>query len=938
MHEKIVSMCIRPIFYTFVAAGEALGHVRLLGESRDYQSPAISPALISPWPSFRQFIAPARTPVSYELASLLSAPCAATRSQSAEVFDRLHKPIERDILLHLISVLDIALDICLTANILCDANFRRMSAALNRREKEHVNKIRQALDGQRLVIIVGAGLSLSAIRPPLPRITWIGLIRDGLDYLEAERFVAGDDEELALYRKLLSRSNLKIETALRACGYLKDVLDSNKHFPNWLDSVFGSLHQEVNHPEIFEALRKFHERGARLMTTNYDELLEHHCGLHRVRRMILEDVRKYEQGTLDGVFHIHGSFQDPQEVVLDPVGYYKVKTSDDVQNLLKTYLGHNTILFVGCGSGLEDPNFKNLLEWATSREENIPNHHYLLVRERDDQRYNPLITLRYGPEYEDLVPYLNALLEDPASALTTNTSAGRMTSAATEPGPHYKRKSKNIHWYVPRSGNPLFTGRVEVLEKIERAIMQRDESKQKRFVITGMGGQGKSEICLRIADQVRKAFWGVFWVDVSSESSAVNDFFTISHAFSVPSENIDDTRHKLSNEENDWLLVLDNADEPETRYERYIPSGTRGAILMTSRNPQCMQRYSTVGSEELGSLSKEDCITLILRAAGFPAESQLAHTLAATRIIDALGSHTLAVIQAGAYVGQGFCSLEQYPTEFQRQCDRLLKFGQGQAHLGNLSVYATFEASAHVLESLAQEHHRDALSLLHLLALGHYDNIPLDLFEAAWKGAGHVRKTSAEDTTIDKLTKWHVSQLPQFMQVNLESWDSFRLVKALNTLQSLALVSRGKGPRSHMVSMHPITHAWAKIRQDSVRKCQSWQAAGCLLALSSYCGATWRSNRTHLKLHLMSFLNIVDVVIYDKKTESMPMKIIQLLFQCGQLLDELRVDSVLEALLDRLFGELDVDPTDPIKELLPLYRLFSNNLQNIGKAKKAARY
>ena len=165
------------------------------------------------------------------------------------------------------------------------------------------------------------------------------------------------------------------------------------------------------------------------MTTNYDELLEHYCKLQRVRRSIPEDVRKYEQGTLDGVFHIHGSFQDPKEVVLDPIGYYKITTSDDVQNLLKTYLGHNTILFVGCGSGLEDPNFNSLLRWASEREENIPNHHYVLALERENLCHSPLITLEYGRNYQDLVPYLTWLLDDPANALIIDNSGRGETSA-----------------------------------------------------------------------------------------------------------------------------------------------------------------------------------------------------------------------------------------------------------------------------------------------------------------------------------------------------------------------------------------------------------------------------------------------------------------------------------------------------------------------------
>jgi len=302
-----------------------------------------------------------------------------------------------------------------------------MEPAHKRRKVGHEDKIRQALRNKKLVIIVGAGITLSATYPSAQRITWTGLINDGLDYLEHEGFVAEDDMELSHYRKVL-QENANIRAVLRACGYLKDELDYNKQFSTWLNSVFGSLHDEVRHPEVLETLRLFHQKGAKLMTTNYDELLEHHCNLQRIRLSIPEDVRKYEQGTLDGVFHVHGSYQDPQEVVLDPISYDRVKISNDVQSLLKTFFGHNTVLFVGCGTGLEDPNFNALLDWASSREENIPNHHYILAREEDNLRKNPLVTLRYGMNHEDLVAYLNALLEDPTDAFPEGTLERRNTA------------------------------------------------------------------------------------------------------------------------------------------------------------------------------------------------------------------------------------------------------------------------------------------------------------------------------------------------------------------------------------------------------------------------------------------------------------------------------------------------------------------------------
>lgn len=65
----------------------------------------------------------------------------------------------------------------------------------------------------------------------------------------------------------------------------------------------------------------------------------------------------------------------------------------------------------------------------------------------------------------------------------------------------------NKHWIVPRGVNKLFTGRSEIIDRIKGAL-QDDSSqhakKQKVFVITGLGGMGKTEICLQIANILRE--------------------------------------------------------------------------------------------------------------------------------------------------------------------------------------------------------------------------------------------------------------------------------------------------------------------------------------------------------------------------------------------------------------------------------------------------
>jgi hypothetical protein len=53
--------------------------------------------------------------------------------------------------------------------------------------------LRYALKEKRLIVVVGVGVTLYAISDisdtPLPRLTWTGLIRNGLDYLIYEGLI-----------------------------------------------------------------------------------------------------------------------------------------------------------------------------------------------------------------------------------------------------------------------------------------------------------------------------------------------------------------------------------------------------------------------------------------------------------------------------------------------------------------------------------------------------------------------------------------------------------------------------------------------------------------------------------------------------------------------------------------------------------------------------
>jgi Cdc6-like AAA superfamily ATPase len=67
--------------------------------------------------------------------------------------------------------------------------------------------------------------------------------------------------------------------------------------------------------------------------------------------------------------------------------------------------------------------------------------------------------------------------------------------------------SPNLYFEVPQSVCSIFTGRRSELEKLEKSLLSPTPSHQpcvqKRFVIFGLGGSGKTEFCRKFAQENR---------------------------------------------------------------------------------------------------------------------------------------------------------------------------------------------------------------------------------------------------------------------------------------------------------------------------------------------------------------------------------------------------------------------------------------------------
>ena len=138
-------------------------------------------------------------------------------------------------------------------------------------------------------------------------------------------------------------------------------------------------------------------------------------------------------------------------------------------------------------------------------------------------------------------------------------------------------------------------------------------------------------------------------MDVGTEALAAADFLHIANLLHMKAQTWKDACRGLSTVQKPWLLVLDNADDPNTDYQCYFPTGTWGMAIMTSRNAECGQ-HSTCQDLPLDTLSEDSAQTLLLTAASVPPEGQEGLKGDATAVARLLVSHPLAIIQAGAYI------------------------------------------------------------------------------------------------------------------------------------------------------------------------------------------------------------------------------------------------------------------------------------------------
>ncbi|KAF4549452.1 Hypothetical protein D9617_21g096730 [Elsinoe fawcettii] len=313
-------------------------------------------------------------------------------------------------------------------------------------------------------------------------------------------------------------------------------------------------------------------------------------------------------------------------------------------------------------------------------------------------------------------------------------------------------------WPAVRKLNPHFTGRTEVLQNIKDIFLAHLHNPEPEslccIVVAGLGGQGKSEICLHTALSMTKYFAGIFWVDVSSSEQALKGFERVASALGKDASDLQSYRDALDNWQERWLLILDNADELAEDYQGYMPCSSEGSVLISTRNSKCFcYASSSECAIELDGLADAEAELLLLRSTGQTGVVP-EHVMLDVRMVNQLlTGHTLALLQAGALVRTGYCTLAEYPARYSEKKKDLMEYHPAQARSRHNDVYTTFEVSAVQLT-------KDAEDLLCMLAVLTCDPMPLHCFEIVRRAATEIIQGKLEyPDDVRNLTTQHTRRL-----------------------------------------------------------------------------------------------------------------------------------------------------------------------------------
>ncbi|KAJ7058979.1 hypothetical protein C8F01DRAFT_1059684 [Mycena amicta] len=321
----------------------------------------------------------------------------------------------------------------------------------------------------------------------------------------------------------------------------------------------------------------------------------------------------------------------------------------------------------------------------------------------------------------------------------------------------------------------FFQGREDILQHLHSLFQPTDQTEQKVVLLYGLGGAGKTQTALKfIADSDSGSrFTDQFKIHASSKETIEASYKQI-----ALDKNLGDTGKAamtwLQGNQEEWLILLDNADTRGMDLRPHIPKCGHGNILITSRNPDLWVHTGPHNRTiQISDLSSDDAAMLLLNTAGVGQTADNKKHAAA--IAQELYCFPLAMVQAGAFISKSPHLKENMFEYVQLYRDKTAELLSEKAIQSTddykESVYTTWRMS---FSQLAQAEPL-AVQFLQLCSFIHCEGITEEIFERASKYKHRV-------------------------------WDKIAFQKMTSEICGYSLMAW----QNNAYSIHPLVHQWSR--------------------------------------------------------------------------------------------------------------------------------
>ncbi|GAA1884069.1 FxSxx-COOH system tetratricopeptide repeat protein [Actinomadura bangladeshensis] len=324
----------------------------------------------------------------------------------------------------------------------------------------------------------------------------------------------------------------------------------------------------------------------------------------------------------------------------------------------------------------------------------------------------------------------------------------------------------------PRNKN--FTGREELLAALREGIAEKVTAVVPQpQALHGLGGVGKTLMSVEYIYRYRHTYDVVWWIPSDQPflvKTALADLAPHLGLRSAAVSGIEEAAREVldalrrGEPYQRWLLVFDNADQPEDLFD-IIPQGP-GHVLITSRNHRWA---SMVDAVPVDVFSREESVEFLLKRvrAGITGED-------AGRLAEQLGDLPLALEQAGALLFERGMTVPEYLEQLEERTSQLLS--QGRPAEYPVPMTAAWSVSvANLSESLPE-----AVDLLRVCAFFGSEPIPREVIGRAPDGlrpqlAGLIGDTIRLGRAVGELGRYALARL----DINARTIEVHRLVQRL---------------------------------------------------------------------------------------------------------------------------------------------------------------